>query len=422
MKLICDKERCTMCGACRAVCPKGCITDIREGGKWFMNIDEEVCIDCGLCRRTCPNATQPDFQGRDCLRVGWACDEAIRRNSASGGIASSLYRYALESGWFICGVELDADFKARYAVTNDQAKLAAFINSKYTFSDASPCYNDVYQVLRTGGKVLLIGLPCQAAGIRNFLKAKHCPTEGLLVVDLVCHGTPLPELLPEHIKSIEINNNFQAKKLFFRDPNYRTDKFAFTIYGESIFEADKFASEKPQYIKFVQDDDPYQIGYHGAFIYRDSCYRCMYTRHERIGDLTLFDTGGLGKVERFQGSKINTSFILVNSEKGELLLKQAQNTGLIHCEDRPVAEAYDFNGQLNRPSVGETSMERAALFKCMQDGMSFDEAGKIAFSSQIKKNHIRKALQVDRIKSFIKLFVPREMIDYMSIRKYKNKG
>ncbi len=46
-----DKESCIGCGACEAVCPVSCITEVEDAKRL---IDEDTCISCGACADACP--------------------------------------------------------------------------------------------------------------------------------------------------------------------------------------------------------------------------------------------------------------------------------------------------------------------------------------------------------------------------------
>lgn len=47
---------CAACGACRAECPAGAIS---EGEPYSIN--PELCLDCGACESVCPNgAVKPE--------------------------------------------------------------------------------------------------------------------------------------------------------------------------------------------------------------------------------------------------------------------------------------------------------------------------------------------------------------------------
>lgn len=51
-----DKEKCTQCGACAAVCPAGLI--LKKVGRTPRDVPwaEKACIDCGHCVAVCPEA------------------------------------------------------------------------------------------------------------------------------------------------------------------------------------------------------------------------------------------------------------------------------------------------------------------------------------------------------------------------------
>lgn len=83
-------------------------------------------------------------------------------------------------------------------------------------SSPKTIYIDVDKKLKDGEKVLFIGLPCQVAALRNFTN-NH---DNLCTVDLICHGSPSPELLRMYLKekSVDIKAlnelDFREKTLF----------------------------------------------------------------------------------------------------------------------------------------------------------------------------------------------------------------
>ena len=48
-----DHERCTGCGLCKALCPKGPRVWEMEEGKAIVK-DSTYCIMCGMCATRCP--------------------------------------------------------------------------------------------------------------------------------------------------------------------------------------------------------------------------------------------------------------------------------------------------------------------------------------------------------------------------------
>ena len=53
--ILADKNTCTGCGVCVDVCPKSCITMVRDGLHDYPHIDTEKCIGCQKCLKTCPS-------------------------------------------------------------------------------------------------------------------------------------------------------------------------------------------------------------------------------------------------------------------------------------------------------------------------------------------------------------------------------
>lgn len=79
---------------------------------------------------------------------------------------------------------------------------------------------DIKNQLKDGYEVIFIGLPCQVAALRTYLKIDF---RNLILVDIICHGTPPQVYLDEHIHYFE---NKKAEKLMKSDLD-RTMNFIF---------------------------------------------------------------------------------------------------------------------------------------------------------------------------------------------------
>ena len=93
-KVITAGALCTGCGACENICPKSCVIRIKEDTGFQMQ-KGDGCVDCGLCSKVCPVLNMPEFAYPQKAYAAWATDTTIRKTSASGGVAATLYRYAL---------------------------------------------------------------------------------------------------------------------------------------------------------------------------------------------------------------------------------------------------------------------------------------------------------------------------------------
>ena len=110
MENILINKDCTSCGACIVSCPTKCISFKRNqlnNKIAIKNIDR--CVQCGICERVCHLSTKQKNHPIACY-AAWSLDEKIRQNSASGGVASSLYKYFTKNGWNVFGVSNKTGF------------------------------------------------------------------------------------------------------------------------------------------------------------------------------------------------------------------------------------------------------------------------------------------------------------------------
>lgn len=407
---VCEINKCSACGACKNICPQKCITMHKNiDGSLYMEYDTERCVHCGLCEKVCPQLSEVEFNYPKAAYAAWAKDERTHAQGASGGVASALYHYALDNNIKIVGCYMDKQFEAHFRIGESEKDIVEFKNSKYTYSYMDSIYKDITSYLRDGEDILFIGLPCQVAALKKYVSLNKHKGQ-LITADLVCHGTPPSEYLQKHIKFIENRTGKKVKTVFFRDPAYRTNKFAFTTYSESIFERTNllFKKASPTYIKYVGEGDNYQIGYHKALIYRENCYSCLFAQRNRAGDLTLSDYRGFGKYEPWAYSKYQVSCILVNTKIGQALIDKVNESGKLITYKRPLLEPLESDAQLNHPSVKPP--ERDTFLKAYIDnGGDYETAANQAFGKIKRKNLVLYYSHYREIRIFITGLIPQTL-------------
>lgn len=292
-------------------------------------IDADKCVECHLCEKVCPNNSVIEKSDPITCYAGWSLDAKDRATSTSGGIASVLSTYILEQDGTAYG-STNHGSDIYHTRISDKVDLYRLKGSKYVQSTISvSLFREVRKDLIEGRKVVFFGTPCQIAGIRNYLDCTKA-NRNIILVDIICHGTPSQKMLHDHINTItDISNVGQVT---FRDPKgyYMTlkDKDGKTIYRKRF------------------PDDYYMNGFQYALFYRPSCYQCRYACKERISDITIGDFWGLGTTKY---SKEKVSSILCNTPQGKAIIEELGKDRLF-LEKRSIEEAVNGNAQLQNPS------------------------------------------------------------------------
>ncbi len=189
---------CVSCGVCRAVCPVGAIEMEMKNGQFVPKVNNEKCTKCGLCLEVCPGIDidpeglrtkeEPDFSGRVIdVYTGHSRDADVRRNSASGGIITSLVEALLGDSYeraFVLPFEKweGREIKLREIKKWTEVRKAA--KSKYIPASVE----DVAVAIRKSPKTrsIVVGTPCQIRGIKKFMRASRLSEDNLLFLGLFC--------------------------------------------------------------------------------------------------------------------------------------------------------------------------------------------------------------------------------------------
>lgn len=326
---VCGRLACTGCGACIDACPFQALemTEIEPYGDPAPAVDPARCKDCGRCHAVCPACAPVKLRMPFKTYAAWSNEPSDIRLSSSGGLATALARNMIADGGIVFGTA-SVDGGARCIAVEDEDGLEDLRGSKYVYSSPAGAYKSVKKNLAKGKKVLFISTPCQVAALRSIVGDSN---NGLLCVDLICHGTPPVAFLREHLSG-------QVKG--------RWDTFSFR--GESDFHMCAYRDGESVY-----DKPCYEDGFFSAFvagiIHRDVCYECPYACNRRAGDITLGDFWGLDKTTLEAEPPGKVSVVLCNTNAGAYAL--ANLSAHVHLEERQFSEAdNDEQTNLHEPS------------------------------------------------------------------------
>lgn len=328
-------DQCSGCSLCASVCSTQSITIIPDKlGFLHPVVNMSSCLNCSLCVNKCI-ITNPQKQV-----LPQKTYAAIRKNkekillSSSGGIFAAIAEQVLQNDkdWSVVGCVLDKTFSAKHIVVNDVIPLVNLYGSKYVQSETTGIYEKVKSLLYAGKHVLFSGTPCQVAAVLRYTK-NH---PNLFTIEVICHGVANNEMFKSYL---DIYNKTEIRNFYFRDK-----KQGWSFNNKIVYNNGK---EK----KINHRMSSYMTYYLRGEIYRDCCYKCPYAKPERCADITIGDFWGIlqSKLDLKNRIKIENgvSCILINSNKGDLLIKKAS----IELYEVEYEDIKKENGPVNRPSI-----------------------------------------------------------------------
>lgn len=332
---ICDDKSCTGCMACVGICPVDAIgISSDERGFYRPVIQENACIHCNRCRRICPSLN-PSHGNQVVWTVAcWQPDQALRRDSTSGGAFTALADYVFAQGGTVFGAAFSDDLRVEHVEIFSREDMWRLRGSKYVQSYMGTVYRTVEQRLRDNRYVLFSGTPCQVAGLKAFLGKTY---DRLLTVDIICHGVPSPLFFADYLEHIR-----QEYSPLINRINFRYKKPSWTKFSMKI----EFADREP----YLSDKftDPYLIAFLYDYISQDCCHHCPYTSTARQGDITLADFWGyVSQKYKYRNDEKGISLVLINSKAGLNVFEQVSPR--LICVDKKIEEAISGNRCLSSP-------------------------------------------------------------------------
>ena len=231
-------------------------------------------------------------------------DKAALLSSSSGGAFTALSDYFLKDGNAVVAAIYNYEkHVAEFQIITDKEQREKAKGSKYMQSKPGEIYRAAYGWLMENPEkeLLFVGVGCQAEGFRKFSELKGIRNR-VYIVDIICHGSPSPQLWREYAALIE-NKEGKITYLTFKDK--RNGWKAPTAYVK--------VNGKEKLIK-----DYVRIFYNQCAL-RPSCYECPFATMERQTDMTIGDFWHIEEtIPDFYDSNGNSLFLLHTSRGEEL--------------------------------------------------------------------------------------------------------
>lgn len=358
-----NRESCVGCFACAQVCRKKCISAERDGlGFLFPKFDVSLCVDCGVCASVCP-ANHDSLSNISAYIVDKAYsavskDHRILKLSSSGGAFSAIVSEFCDGDTLIFGAKFGESFSAEIDCVKGAENIAPFRGSKYIQAYSVGSFKKAAEFLKSGGKVLYSGTPCQIAALRLFLKKDF---ENLLTVDVSCHGVASPEVFKKYISALEENfgkkivkYSFREKSRFFFKKNSKSSSIEFSDGSRKVFFNDDFIKA------FMQN-----------VILRESCYNCPFASRRRYSDISLADFWGIELIDEKLDMGNGVSLLTPNSPKGKSIVEKLDS--YMNLQQREVEPSLRWNGGFNAPVKRNILRERMTEILKSEDSKFMSE-------------------------------------------------
>lgn len=346
-------KRCCGCRGCGQVCHVAAIS-FYEDEEGFMQptVDDAACIGCGKCLKVCPINHVNTFDDK---QVGYAArtvDQEDISHCSSGGLFYVFAKEILKNGGVVCGCSTNAQMMPEHTIASTIAEAQGMRGSKYVQSDMNDVYTRIREHLKAEKTVLFTGVPCQVAGLRNFL-IKDYPN--LFCIDIICHGVPSRKFYAEYLDWLGKKYGGKITEFEFRTKKRHqwslTQRAVVEKSGGSKTEHLLMASLDPYYHNFLEGSD-----------YRESCYQCPYSQTKRAGDITIGDFWGVEQTHPNLFDIDGVSCALVNSVKGKELWMLT--LGKVSATEVDINDIINYNGNLRKPTkrlaVRDTIYKRVA--------------------------------------------------------------
>lgn len=351
---IVEKSRCTGCSACQGVCPRHAIS-LKDGpmGLLYPTINQDECIDCGLCQEVCPALHPTETKSEPKVWAAKHLDDEVRLKSSSGGVFSALAEEVVGRGGVVCGAVYNAEFEVEHRLVEHSEELRLLRGSKYAQSRMGESFRQIKELLSAQREVLFVGTPCQVAGLKRYLRGHD---QGLLAVDIICHGVPAPQVWRDYLRLINPNKkpitsvNMRDKRSGWIRSRLRIEG----AKGEVILDE---RSSKNRYMQgFLQD-----------LFLRPSCHQCPAKGEGRaLSDITLGDYWGIGHHHPSFADQKGVSLVLIHTQKGQEAFERLpleripsswdraieRNPGLVHSAKKN-PQSGRFAHLLEERGIGE---------------------------------------------------------------------
>ncbi|MDD5936253.1 MAG: Coenzyme F420 hydrogenase/dehydrogenase, beta subunit C-terminal domain [Clostridiales bacterium] len=344
-------SECCGCFACKEICPEGAIRMVEDNEGFYYPQVSDACTHCNLCVDACIKLKNPRtvaYESEEYPKAYCAMNtnDEIRRESTSGGVFPLIASYVIEQKkGAVVGAVYTASMSVVPMIATNMEQVKRIYGMKYVKAELNGTYPKVKKYLEEGQYVVYTGLPCECAALKAYLQKDY---ENLFIIDKLCHSAPSPKVFKKYIDYLGEKYNSKITNVRFREKSR-----GWLIHKTSI--AFEFADRSPLVVNARRNN--YFRNYLKDNISMPGCANCSYLVRNRVGDITLGDFWGIDKMDKEMFDNNGASLILVNTQKGAMMLDTIKQQ--LRIKPMRMSQAFKYN--YKRPM--EMTNERAKIFE-----------------------------------------------------------
>lgn len=305
------KNSCSGCGICAGICPSNAlIMKLNAKGFYRPNLDLN-CSNCGLCNTICPfenipsqplnNNNDPVFGSYHRVFATYSADNEIRKDSSTGGfIRTFLSYYAKQFDGVIVLTETNDPLKPEVKLLHSSNDILNSITKSIYFHVE---LSEAVKILKKKkGSFIVVGTPCQIAGIKNVNKILK---RDLFTIELFCGALYSHNLMRKYFELKKIN----PTKIDFRDKHSGWHGFSL-----------KLVSNSNDVIRTSCNDDEFYFAQRHKFCTQETCLKCKYC-YQGTADIQVGDFWG----EKYLHNDKGTNLIISRSIRASELIENCSS-------------------------------------------------------------------------------------------------
>lgn len=255
--------------------------------------------------------------------------------SSSGGAFTALSDVFLRNGdAIVCSTYNFETHRQEFRLIEDRESRDKARGSKYLQSIPGEIFKEVevWIVNHPDKKLLFVGMGCQSAGFQKYAEWKGF-RDRVTVVDIICHGSPSPQIWREYAESLKRSSG-KMSFLTFKDKRDGWKKPT----SIAVIDGKEYLLQK--YVKVFYSRKEMRL----------SCHKCPYTTTERYTDITIGDFWHIEDRIPERYDEMGTSLFLIHTERGKELFENAKSS--LYWFESSITDCWQLN--LEKPtSIGE---------------------------------------------------------------------